>query len=146
MEGFEPPLDRDGQVLLEDVAAVVMAIRVEVLRAGGANRGGLLQHLDVLKAETDTQPPTQSRSQVVRTHQSRIDAMKKNPAISHQPPSLRGQDFQAVFLDWGAKDGQKSSRKKKTGFQSTEAAMLRPMITNLIEKEVIDKTRQAAGT
>ena len=65
----------------------------------------------------------------IRPHQSRIAAVRKKPAASHQPPSFSGGSRRPYLGSGGSKDRNGSILMKRRGFQSTCASMFRPMIS-----------------
>jgi hypothetical protein len=62
-------------------------------------------------------------------HHRIIEDVRKNPAISHQPPWLSAGMARPLAGDGGSSASQGRSRTNRMGFQLTEAHMLRPMIS-----------------
>ena len=54
--------------------------------------------------------PSARARRYMRAHHSRIDVVRKKPAISHQPPSFSGGKMQAVFGAGGSSASQGSWR------------------------------------
>jgi hypothetical protein len=74
----------------------------------------------------------------VRHHQSRIDALRKNPAISHHPPWFRAGMDSPPEGGGGSSASQGNWRTNSVGLQSTEANMLSPMISNAMTKQIAE--------
>ncbi len=69
-----------------------------------------------------------------------IEVVRKNPAISHQPPSFRGGIESPYLGGGGSSASQKSWRTNCTGSQLTEAHILSPMISIATIPETIEAT------
>ena len=65
----------------------------------------------------------------IRVHHRKIAAVRKKPAISHQPPSFRGGSDRPYFGAGGSSERNGSILMKRSRFQSTCASMFRPMIS-----------------
>jgi hypothetical protein len=72
----------------------------------------------------------------MRTHHSRIDVVRKKPAISHQPPSFSGGRLRPYSGGGGSSASQNSCRTNSTGSQLTEAHMLSPMISMAMKPQI----------
>ena len=77
----------------------------------------------------------------MRIHHSRIDTVRKKPAISHQPPWFSGGSDSPYCGRGGSSDSQNSWRTNCTMSQLTEASMLKPMMLKADEAE--DQRRDA---
>ena len=65
--------------------------------------------------------------------------MRKNPAISHQPPSSSGGNSDRPCLaDGGSSDRNGSILMKRITFQSTDAHMFSPMISIATKPQAMD--------
>ena len=81
------------------------------------------------KAQATCVPMPSARARVyMRTHHSRIDTVRKPPAISHQPPSFSGGSDSPYCGAGGSSDSQNSWRTNCTMSQLTWASMLKPMM------------------
>ena len=49
----------------------------------------------------------------MRPHQSRMEAVRKNPAISHQPPSASGGNMLSPYLGGGGSSARKGRNLMK---------------------------------
>src|SRR4051794_25072943 len=82
--------------------------------------------------------PSARARRYIRTHQSRIDAVRKNAAIPHQPPSFSGGRLKPYAGAGGSRASQKSWRTNCIGLQSTEARKLKPMISIAMNPQMIE--------
>ena len=82
--------------------------------------------------------PSARARRYIRTHQRITDVVRKNPAISHQPPLLRGGMCSPYSGAGGSSASQKSCRTNWTGSQLTDAHMLSPMISNARKPQMSD--------
>ena len=70
-----------------------------------------------------------------------MEVVRKNPAISHQPPSFNGGKIVRPHLaSGGSSDSQNKRLTNSIGFQFTDASMLRPMISIAMMPDTIDIT------
>ncbi len=82
------------------------------------------------KAQVVCVPMPSARARwCVRTHHRIIDEVRKNPAISHQPPWFREGMFKPSLGAGGSSASHGKSRRNRMGLQCTEAHMLSPMIS-----------------
>ncbi len=89
--------------------------------------------------------PSAIARRYIRTHHSRIAAVRKNPAISHQPPSFSGGKMDRPCLaEGGSSDRNGSSLMNRITFQSTCASMFRPMISNATKPHTMDRIADGA--
>jgi hypothetical protein len=68
----------------------------------------------------------------VRTHHRKDEAVRKKPAMSHQPPSFSG-GMEAVLRKRRLQRQPEQLADELTGSQFTEASMLRPMISKAMK-------------
>jgi hypothetical protein len=67
--------------------------------------------------------------------------VRKKPAINHQPPSCKGGKICRPYSGaGGCSESQGSCRRNSTGFQPTDAHMLRPMISKAMKPQKIEAT------
>ena len=93
------------------------------------------------KAQATWVPRPSARARrYIRYHHRSMEAVRKNPAISHQPPSASGGMLRPYSTPGGSSDSQKSWRTNCTGSQFTEAHMLSPMISIAITPHTIEAT------
>jgi hypothetical protein len=77
----------------------------------------------------------------ILVHHSRIDEVRKNPAISHQPPWSSGGRIVRPYAGGGGSSASHGNcRMNWIGSQLTEAHMLRPMISIAIKPKISDAT------
>jgi hypothetical protein len=75
----------------------------------------------------------------IRTHQRITEAVRKKPAISHQPPSCNGGKISSPYLaGGGSSDKNGSILMKRRKFQSSAAHMFRPMISKAVMPQAMD--------
>ena len=87
------------------------------------------------KAQATCVPmPSATARLYIRTHHSRIEAVRKKPASSHQPPSCNGgKILRPCLAEGGLRARNGSILMNRMGFQSTEASMFRPMISKAMK-------------
>ncbi len=77
----------------------------------------------------------------MRAHHSRIEEVRKNPAISHQPPSYSGgMMLRPTDGGGGSSASHGSWRTNWIGSQFTEAHMLSPMISMAMKPQISEAT------
>src|SRR3954462_6619605 len=84
--------------------------------------------------------PSARARRYIRTHHSRIEAVRKKAAIPHQPPSFSGGMLRPYAGAGGSRPSQKSWRTNCAGLQSTAARKLKPMISIAMNAQMIDAT------
>jgi len=82
--------------------------------------------------------PSALARRYMRTHHSRIDAVRKKPAISHQPPSCSGGRRSPYFAAGGSSASHGNCRTNWIGSHPTEAHMFRPMISMAMKPQSSD--------
>jgi hypothetical protein len=75
----------------------------------------------------------------VRASHRKIEAVRKKPAISHQPPSFSGGMLSPYFGAGGSRANQGSWRMNSMALQFTEASMFRPMISKAMKPNSRDR-------
>ena len=71
-----------------------------------------------------------------------MEAVRKAPAMSHQPPWFSGGIRRPQEGAGGSSPSQGNSRMNCTGSQFTEASMLRPMISKAMKPQTMDNRPQ----
>jgi hypothetical protein len=74
----------------------------------------------------------------MRTHQRRMEVVRKNPAISHHPPCSMGGKRSPISGGGGSSASQGSWRTNSTGSHPTLAHMFRPMISKATKPKISD--------
>ena len=76
----------------------------------------------------------------MRSHHSSSEVVRKNPAISHQPPSCSFGKCRPLPGAGGSSASQNSWRRNCDGLQPTDAHMFRPMISNAMNPNSSENT------
>jgi len=83
--------------------------------------------------------PSARARRYMRSHQSSIDAVRKKPAISHQPPSFSGGIDNPYSGAGGSSASHGNCRMNWIGSQPTDAHMFKPMISKAMTPKTIDR-------
>ena len=82
--------------------------------------------------------PSALAREYIRHHHRKIAAVRKNPAISHQPPRSRGGRDRPYSADGGSRERKGNILMKRRTFQSTCASMFRPIISMATKPQTRD--------